>query len=86
MSKFDAVYFDVIPDERLVFSYEMHMDDRKISVSLATFELKQAGSGTRLTLTEQGAFLDGYEDAGERERGSIGLLQALGAALEKLAN
>ena len=34
VSTFDAVYFDVVPDERLVYAYEMHLDDRKISVSL----------------------------------------------------
>jgi hypothetical protein len=33
-------------------------------------------------LTEQGAFLDGYDDAGSREHGSGFLLDALGAALE----
>jgi len=64
---FDAVYFDMIPTERLVYSYEMHMGDRKISVSLAVFELKAVGQGTQLRLTEHGAFLDGYDDAGSRE-------------------
>jgi uncharacterized protein YndB with AHSA1/START domain len=78
VSTFDAVYFDVMPDERLVYAYEMHLDDRKISVSLATFELTPAGVGTRLVMTEQGAFLDGYDDAGSRERGSGFLLDALG--------
>lgn len=57
----------MIPTERLVYSYEMHMGDRKISVSLAVFELKAVGQGTQLRLTEHGAFLDGYDDAGSRE-------------------
>ncbi|KAI3592118.1 Ligand-binding SRPBCC domain protein family [Cupriavidus sp. U2] len=78
VSTFDAVYFDVIPNERLVYSYEMHMGDRKISVSLAVFELKAVGQGTQLTLTEHGAFLDGYDDAGSREHGSRLLLDAIG--------
>jgi uncharacterized protein YndB with AHSA1/START domain len=78
VSKFDASYCDVIPDERVVYSYEMHLNDRKISVSLATFELKSAGTGTRLVMTEQGAFLDGYDDAGSREKGSNFLLDAMG--------
>jgi hypothetical protein len=60
----------------------MHLDDRKISVSLATFELKPEGSGTRLVMTEQGAFLDGYDDAGSREQGSNFLLDALGNSLQ----
>jgi uncharacterized protein YndB with AHSA1/START domain len=81
VTTFDAIYHDVVRDERVVYSYEMHLDDRKISVSLATFELKAAGAGTRLVMTEQGAFLDGYDDAGSRERGSNFLLDALGNSL-----
>jgi len=82
VSSFEAVYHDVLPDERLVYAYEMHLDERKISVSLTTFELKPAGAGTRLVMTEQGAFLDGYDDAGSRERGSKFLLDALGNSLK----
>jgi hypothetical protein len=33
-------------------------------------------------LTEQGVFLDGYDDAGSRERGTKGLLDKLEAALK----
>jgi uncharacterized protein YndB with AHSA1/START domain len=81
VTTFDAVYFDVVPNERLVYTYEMHLDDRKISVSLATIELKPADAGTRLVVTEQGAFLDGYDDAGSREHGTGLLLDRLGASL-----
>ena len=85
VSTFDAIYYDVIPNERLVYSYEMHLDDRKISVSLATLQLKSAGGKTTLAITEQGAFLDGYDDAGSREHGTGQLLDALGASLPGLA-
>jgi uncharacterized protein YndB with AHSA1/START domain len=81
VSTFDAVYHDIVADERIVYSYEMHLDERKISVSLATFELKPAAEGTHLIMTEQGVFLDGYDDAGSRERGSNLLLDALGKSL-----
>jgi uncharacterized protein YndB with AHSA1/START domain len=81
VSTFDAIYHDVIPNERLVYSYEMHLDDAKISVSLATMQLGPEGTRTRLEVTEQGAFLDGYDDAGSRERGTGSLLDALGASL-----
>jgi uncharacterized protein YndB with AHSA1/START domain len=80
-STFDAIYYDVIDRERLVYSYEMHLDDRKISVSLATVQLKADGKRTRLSITEQGAFLDGYDDAGSREHGTGELLDALGRSL-----
>jgi uncharacterized protein YndB with AHSA1/START domain len=81
VTSFEASYHDVVPDRRLVYSYVMHLDARKISVSLATFELEDAGAGTHLVLTEQHAFLDGYEDAGSRERGTNALLDALGRSL-----
>jgi uncharacterized protein YndB with AHSA1/START domain len=81
VSTFDAIYLDVVPNARLVYAYEMHIDDRKISVSLATVEIEPVGTGTHLTVTEQGAFLDGYDDAGSREHGTGLLLDRLGAAL-----
>jgi uncharacterized protein YndB with AHSA1/START domain len=81
VTTFTAAYLDVIPNQRLIYSYEMHLDDRKISASLATMQLKQAGDKTILIVTEQGAFLDGYDDAGSREQGTGFLLDALGESL-----
>jgi uncharacterized protein YndB with AHSA1/START domain len=82
VSTFDACYHDVIPQERLVYGYVMHLDEKKISVSLATMQLKAEGGKTTLKVTEQGAFLDGYDDAGSREHGTGYLLDALGASLK----
>jgi len=82
VSCFDATYHDVIAQERLVYSYVMHLDEKKISVSLATMELRAEGMRTQLKVTEQGAFLDGYDDAGSRERGTGFLLDALGEAVK----
>jgi uncharacterized protein YndB with AHSA1/START domain len=80
---FDAIYHDIVPHERIVYTYEMHLDERKISVSLATLEIEPAGAGrTKLKVCEQGAFLDGYDDAGSRERGTGDLLDKLGASLK----
>jgi uncharacterized protein YndB with AHSA1/START domain len=84
VSTFDAVYHDIIPDERIIYTYEMHLDARKISVSLATIELKALDAErTRLRITEQGVFLDGFEDAGSREQGTNFLLDRLGTSLAK---
>jgi uncharacterized protein YndB with AHSA1/START domain len=83
VSKFHAVYHDIVPARRIVYSYDMHLDERKISVSLATIEFHPDGVGTRLKLTEQGAFLDGYDDAGARERGTNGLMDALEKSLAR---
>jgi uncharacterized protein YndB with AHSA1/START domain len=82
VSTFDASYRDVVRHERLVYSHVMLLDDRKISVSLATMQLRGENGGTTLLVAEQGAFLDGYDDAGSRERGTAYLLDALGAWLE----
>jgi uncharacterized protein YndB with AHSA1/START domain len=80
---FEAHYYDIVPNERIVYAYEMHLDQTKISVSLATIDLKPDGTGTKLTLTEQGAFLDGWDDPAGRERGTRELLNMLGAFLER---
>lgn len=55
-------YHDIVPAQRIVFSYEMQMDGVRTSVSLVTVEIKPAGKGARLTYTEQGAWLDGHVD------------------------
>lgn len=82
VSTFDATYLDVIPNERLVYAYEMQLNEKKISASLATIELTAEGARTSLKITEQGAFLDGYDDAGSREQGTGLLLDALDASLK----
>lgn len=78
---YDAVYQDIVPDERIVSTYEMHQDSTRISVSVATVEFVPDGGGTRLTYTEQGAFLDGHDLPEHRERGTNDLLDALGSHL-----
>lgn len=78
---FDSRYQDIVPNERIVYTYDMHLDAQRISVSLTTIEFKAAGAGTRLVFTEYGAYLDGYDDAGAREHGSGILLDQLGAEL-----
>lgn len=79
--RFDALYQDIVPNERIVFSYDLHLDAVRISVSLTTVEFGPGDGGTRLRFTEQGVFLDGYDDAGSREHGTRELLGQLGASL-----
>lgn len=78
---FDATYRDIVPDERIVYTYEMHRNEDRISVSVATIELAPAGEGTHLRLTEQGVFLDGHDSPEAREHGTGELMDALGASL-----
>ena len=77
VSSFRAIYQDIVPDERIVFSYDMDLDGDRISVSLTTIELKPEGDGTRLTFTEQGAYLDGWDHPDGREEGTRQLLDNL---------
>jgi hypothetical protein len=63
----------------------MHVDDKRISVSVATIELTADGKRTRLKLTEQGAYLDGLDNGDKRREGTEGLLDALGESLERTA-
>jgi uncharacterized protein YndB with AHSA1/START domain len=78
---YEATYQDIVPDERIVYGYVMQADDTLISVSVTTVEFTAAPSGTTLTFTEQGVFLDGADTAAIREKGTGELLDALGAAL-----
>jgi uncharacterized protein YndB with AHSA1/START domain len=80
---FEGRYYDIMPNERIIYSYDMHLDEMRISVSLATVEFRPAGAGTRLIFTEQGAFLDGYDDPAGREQGTRDLLDALGVELRR---
>lgn len=82
VSAFDCIYQDIIPNERIVYTYDMHINGNKISVSLATIELKPTKKGTHLIVTEQGVFLDGYDDAGSRENGTGWLLDKMVESLK----
>jgi uncharacterized protein YndB with AHSA1/START domain len=75
---YEALYQDIVDNERIVYSYEMTMDGRRISVSVATVEFLDDDAGTRLILTEQGAYLDGLDTREAREQGTRELLDALG--------
>jgi uncharacterized protein YndB with AHSA1/START domain len=81
VTTFEAVYLDIVPEERLVYAYTMHVNERKISISLATVEIAAASEGSRLKITEHGAFLDGFEDNGGRERGTRDLIERLAKSL-----
>jgi uncharacterized protein YndB with AHSA1/START domain len=82
VSTFDAIYLDIVPEQRIIYAYDMHIDGKHISVSLATVLFAGDGAGSKLSITEQGAFLDGYDDAGSREKGTRGLLERIADSLK----
>ena len=82
---YEARYHDIVPDERIVFTYDLSLGGSLVSVSLATVEFHPAdgGTGTELTYTEHGAFLDGLDDPELRKNGTCGMLDELGHWLER---
>jgi uncharacterized protein YndB with AHSA1/START domain len=79
--RYDAVYYDIVPDQRIVYCYEMYAGEERMSVSTATIEIVPGQHGTKLTYTEQGAFLDGIDKPEAREEGTTWLLDNLGKYL-----
>jgi uncharacterized protein YndB with AHSA1/START domain len=80
---YDARYQDIVADERIVYTYSMHLDQTLLSISVATVEFRSEGAGMRLVLTEQGAYLDGHDSPAQRQHGAGELLDALGAELRR---
>lgn len=70
-----------MPGERIVYTSTLSAGDELSTVSLTTVEFQAVAEGTRLLLTEQGAFLDGQEELGWREEGTRQWLAALAAEL-----
>ena len=78
--RYDARYYDIVPGQRIIYSYEMYADNVRISVSVATIEFVPTADGTALTWTEQGAYLDGFHEAEAprlREGGTAEMLDGL---------
>ena len=82
---YDAQYRDIVEDERIVSTYEMAMDGRRLSVSVATVELTATPAGTHLVYTEQGAYLDGLDNPVSRRTGTAAQLDSLGTLLDDQA-
>lgn len=79
----DTVYQDIVPDRRIIIAYNMTIGGNRISASLATMQFEPDGAGTRLVFTEQDAFLDGYDEVGQREEGTRELLESLARELQE---
>ncbi|HEY1486336.1 MAG TPA: SRPBCC domain-containing protein, partial [Micromonosporaceae bacterium] len=84
--RYEGRYHDIVNSSRIVYSYAMYADDSLISVSLATIEFAESGDGTRLTWTEQGAYLDGYNGSDApamRKNGTLEMIEGLSAYLHR---
>jgi len=80
---FETLYRDIVPEQRIVYTSTLSAGADLMTVSLTTVEFTPGeGGGTRLVLTEQGAFLDGQEQPAWREQGTSDQLEALAAELK----
>ena len=55
----ESRYQDIVPERRIVTSATMDLGEKRILISLVTFEFLPTDSGTDLILTDQGTYLDG---------------------------
>jgi len=81
-SGFYATYQDIIPNERIVYSYRMYVNDTLLSVSLATVEFFDEGTGSKTIFTEQGVYFTDSDAAVSRRQGSEMLMDKFVNSLE----
>ena len=67
---YQSEFHDIVPEQRIIYTYEMYADETRISVSVATVQFRGREATTHLVLTEQGVFLDGHDTAAQREEGT----------------
>ena len=78
---YESEFRDIVPEQRIVYTYQMFADEARISVSVATVQFRSQEASTHLVLTEQGVFLDGHDTVAQREEGTRSLLDSLAAIL-----
>jgi len=79
VSRYEATYTDIVEHHRIVTTYDMWLDGIHMSTSVASLEFDAIDVGTRFTHVEHGVFFDRFwADGPNREKGSRGLLDALG--------
>jgi uncharacterized protein YndB with AHSA1/START domain len=79
----EKVFFDIVPAQRIVFSYDITLDEKRLSVSLVTVDFIGTAKGTHMVYTEQLVYLDGHDDREQRIRGTDEGLDRLWHELQK---
>ena len=57
-SKFVATYHEIVPNERIVFVYDMYVNGQLLSITLATAAMSSKGKSARLAYTEQSVYFE----------------------------
>jgi len=81
----ESRYQEIVPEQRIVTAVTMDLGEKRILISLVTFEFLQTDSGTDLILTHQGTYLGGPSGLTPQmlEAGWRGLLDALQTELAR---
>lgn len=72
---------EIVPEHRILYTATIDMEEKRISVSVITVELKSDGAGTKLVYTEQCAFLDGLDSKEAHIEGANDFLDKLAVEL-----
>lgn len=78
-----ATFQEIVPDKRIVYTFNIDMGERRISVSVMTVQFKSEGAGTLLIYTEQCAFLDGLDSLDDHIQGAKEFLEQLDIELQR---
>jgi len=81
----ESLYMDIVPDARIMSADTMTSDGKRLFAGLLTVELRAAGAGCQLVLTEQGAFLDRHDLPENHKGGWSTMLDNLHTELRRKA-
>ena len=76
------MFFDIVPDARIVFAYDIEIGGRRLSASLVTVEFAGEGEATFMRMTEQLAYFDGHDDLEDRIHGTREGIERLALEVE----
>jgi uncharacterized protein YndB with AHSA1/START domain len=81
----ETVFQDIVPNERIVATYEVLLNGRRMSVSLWSVVFEPTAGGTRLVTIEHGVYLDGLDTNDQRRQGVESDFEQLALYLERTA-
>lgn len=62
-TSYDATFYDIVENERIIYAYDLLINDERFSVTLATISFWEEGGQTHMTFTEQNAYVNAPENA-----------------------
>ena len=62
-TSYDATYYDITDNERIIYAYDLLINGSRFSVTLATILFRAKDGGTELSFTEQNVYVNAPADA-----------------------